>query len=65
MLGKEPFPRTLDEKVIQYPSQYAHTGIGEQRVGGCTWASANTTLLNLSLTSIGGEEVTWAGNPVV
>ena len=53
---------TLHEETAQCPSRHTHASIGEQRTQGSVQAPGDTTVLVLSLTSVGREEVTWAGD---
>ena len=54
--------RTLHKEAAQCPNRYSHASVGEQSTDGSIQASANTSMLVLSLTGVGREEVTWPGD---
>ena len=59
--GEGPL-RALHEERTQCARQYPLAGISEQRTEGGVKAPNDETMLILPLTSVGREEVTWAGN---
>jgi len=59
--GEGPL-RAFHEERTQRARQYPLAGISEQWTKGGVKASNDDTMLILSLTSVGREEVTWTGN---